>query len=309
MDSVQLCTAVLQLSSTWQSSHGLAWVGLSQALSRDASTAEVLYQLCQDKHNAARLANGLVTNLKRHDAMMVHALVVLNMLTMQNRKGDFMTCFSGASGAPSVQLCASLSDDLNHVAVGSRRGPRSASGCSGGGGAEHVRGPGASQARMYETRWLGVTRAMTPPRSCQCASPSAQLFCGASQQTGIGALGALSGTAHPCNVLRSAAAPLARAFASKLTPPTPGAHVCWTTASGVNAIHALYALARVAAVLDPPGQRCWAEQGAMLGPALWRLLLVRPAWSASIVVPAVPPADCIDMSSLFTAPDGRPPHP
>jgi len=71
--------------------------------------------------------------------------------------------------------------------------------------------------------------------------------------------------------------------------------VCWTTASGVNAIHALYALARVAAVLDPPGQRCWAEQGAMLGPALWRLLLVRPAWSASIVVPAVPPADCIDM--------------
>lgn len=67
--------------------------------------------------------------------------------------------------------------------------------------------------------------------------------------------------------------------------------------------------AGVAAVLDPPGQRCWAEQGAMLGPALWRLLLVRPAWSASDVVPAVPPADCIDMSSLFTAPDGRPPHP
>ena len=108
MDSVQLCTAVLQLPSTWQSSHELAWLGLCQALTRDASTVEVLYQLCQDKHNAARLANGLVTNLKRHDAMMVHALVVVNMLTVPNRKGDFMTCFSGASDAPSMQLCAIL---------------------------------------------------------------------------------------------------------------------------------------------------------------------------------------------------------
>ncbi len=64
--------------------------------------------------------------------------------------------------------CAHSSwDDLNRKTVGSRHGPRSASGCSGGGCVEHVRAPGASQERVYETRWLGVTCAMTPLWSCQ----------------------------------------------------------------------------------------------------------------------------------------------
>lgn len=98
MDAVPL-GAVSRCLTGWRNGHGEKWIVVDFAGLGNGEAEEVLWQLCQNEHDTAQLADVLRTTIERGDMSATEAaLRLLARLGAPICREDFIMRFSGASG-------------------------------------------------------------------------------------------------------------------------------------------------------------------------------------------------------------------